>query len=152
MTACFELSWSPTLQAFWRSWGAAAPYRGTGWSDLASVPWPPSSPLKAPVHWTSFPLSAKTNIMKTFYTIMISVLCCTMTKEVTFTDREFDLLDLSSCHSHSIIRQVTHWTHQVQVRAGLLLKGPVVLHLCVQKQRNKINYRKITQHHHDIKG
>lgn len=45
------------------------------------------------------------------------------------TNREFDLLDLSSCDSHSIIRQVTHRTHQVQVGAGLLLEGPVVLHL-----------------------
>lgn len=45
------------------------------------------------------------------------------------TDREFDLLDLSGCHSHSIIRKVTHRTHKVQVSAGLLLKGPVVLHL-----------------------
>lgn len=62
----------------------------------------------------------------------ICLLCCTMDKEVT-TDREFDLLDLCSCYSHSIIREVTHRAHQVQVGAGLLLKGPVVLHLCVQK-------------------
>lgn len=59
-----------------------------------------------------------------------------MDKKLTITDREFDLLDPSSRHSHGIIRQVTHRTHQVQVSAGLLLKGPVVLHLVVQKVIN----------------
>lgn len=55
--------------------------------------------------------------------------------EVDCSYSNFDPLDLSRCHSNGVVGQVTDWTHQVKVGAGLLLEGPVMLHL--QTSRNK---------------